>query len=533
MTMLHRESHLGSEFDHERLASEAACALRERRFADAFALADRRCRILPVAEAEHYLLRAAALNGLGEAERASRDVRQAIEIDPENAVANRALLGSPSREERESAARILLSREKRPAVVKEAIAALDAAGIAVFGAFDAGLKGVRGWLAWREIDPLILRLEWTGGSRIAQVAPDPTHPLAEPGWSAARWGFDWPPGADGLDILPFPQPALLCDPHLVRPRRKPNPQQRTPVVERRDAGSQRVTVVLPIYGDYEATRTCLDTLLAEAPSTVARTVVAVDDASPDPRIRAMLDAAAKAGFLRLLRHERNHGFARSVNHALETAGGEDVLLLNADTVVPPGFLDRLAQAARARNDIGTVTPFSNNGEYTSFPIPFRENALPDTEKIGAIDRAAVRANTGRIVEMPNGTGFCLYITRACLDRIGPLSEAFGRGYGEDIEFCLRAAMAGFRNVCATDVFVGHAGTRSFGPKKRALVVHNLGRIAARFPGYRATSAAFMAADPLRGARAAIERALSIRELEPLHSWLAHGDEGPRFRLTGT
>jgi GT2 family glycosyltransferase len=236
-------------------------------------------------------------------------------------------------------------------------------------------------------------------------------------------------------------------------------------------------------------------------------IIAVNDASPDPRIANLLEVTAAGGAIDLLRHERNLGFARSVNHALEALTFEDVVLLNADTVLPRGFLQRLQRAADSAPNVGTVTPFSNNGEYTSFPAPFRANPLPATEVVTAIDRAAAAANAGRVVDMPNGTGFCLYVTRRCLDEVGPLSAGYGRGYFEDVDFCLRAEAAGFRNVCATDVFVGHAGARSFGNEKRSLVVRNLSSIEDRFPGYRSVSAAFMAADPLRPAREAIERAL--------------------------
>ena len=152
----------------------------------------------------------------------------------------------------------------------------------------------------------------------------------------------------------------------------------------------------------------------------------------------------------------------------------DVILLNSDTIVPPGFIDRLAAAAHSSADIGTVTPLSNNGEFTSFPIPNISNPLPSRKEIIRIDRIAAKANSDRIVDIPSGIGFCLYVTRACLDSVGPLSEDFGPGYLEDADFCLRAREHGFRNVCAPSVYVGHAGSKSFGKEKRSLVVRNLG-----------------------------------------------------------
>ena len=87
-----------------------------------------------------------------------------------------------------------------------------------------------------------------------------------------------------------------------------------------------------------------------------------------------------------------------------------------------------------------------------------------------------------------------------------MSGDFGAGYLEDADFCLRARERGFRNVCAPSVYVGHAGSKSFGQEKRALVVRNLSVLERRYPNHRPECAAFMAADPLRAARQDIERA---------------------------
>jgi hypothetical protein len=128
-----------------------------------------------------------------------------------------------------------------------------------------------------------------------------------------------------------------------------------------------------------------------------------------------------------------------------------------------------------------------------------------------IDRIARRVNAGSFVDIPNGIGFCLYISRRCLDEVGELSTNFQRGYLEDVDFCLRARERGFRNICDTSVFVTHIGSRSFRAEKRALVVQNLDALDIKFPKYRGECAAFMAADPLRKPREAIERALSPSE----------------------
>src|SRR5262249_47347250 len=150
-------------------------------------------------------------------------------------------------------------------------------------------------------------------------------------------------------------------------------------------------------------------------------------------------------------------------------------------IVPPRFINRLAAAAHSSSDIGTVTPFSNNGEYVSFPIPNTFNPLGPYSEVARLDAIAAKVNSGKVVDIPSGIGFCLYITRACCDRVGHFADDFARGYLEDVDFCLRAREQGFRNVCAPSVYVGHAGSRSFGAEKRSLVVRNLRLIEQRFP----------------------------------------------------
>jgi GT2 family glycosyltransferase len=205
----------------------------------------------------------------------------------------------------------------------------------------------------------------------------------------------------------------------------------------------------------------------------------VNDASPDAAINDYLAGVGKDRRVELLTNDTNLGFVGSVNRALAGIPRGDILLLNADTIVPDNFVDRLAAAAHSSPGIGTVTPLSNNGEFTSFPIANTAKPLPPLAEMAALDRIAAQANAGRIVTIPNGIGFCLYVTRACLDSVGALSNRYHRGYLEDVDFCLRARECGFRNVCAPFVYVGHAGSRSFGKGKRSLVVRNLAIIERR------------------------------------------------------
>src|SRR5262249_48798645 len=179
------------------------------------------------------------------------------------------------------------------------------------------------------------------------------------------------------------------------------------------------TVIVPVYGDFHATKACLQSLRRALKGSDARIII-VDDASPDPDIGGLLARLPTQKHLTLLHNASNIGFAAAVNRALSECRFGDVVLLNADTIVPPGFIDRLAAVARSAPDIGTVTPLSNNGEFTSFPLPNQSNPPGGAAMALALDRIAAKVNAD-VIDLPNGIGFCLYITRACLDAVGQLS----------------------------------------------------------------------------------------------------------------
>jgi hypothetical protein len=84
-----------------------------------------------------------------------------------------------------------------------------------------------------------------------------------------------------------------------------------------------------------------------------------------------------------------------------------VVLLNSDTEVAAGWLDRLAAHARADASIGTATPFSTNATIMSYPRPLEPNPMPPGETTATLDRTFAAANPGRNIDVPTAVGFCM------------------------------------------------------------------------------------------------------------------------------
>ena len=254
-------------------------------------------------------------------------------------------------------------------------------------------------------------------------------------------------------------------------------------------------IVIPVHGGQRVVDACLDSVLSTLPP--ATRVIVVDDASPEPALAEALSALARHERVRLIRNSRNLGFAASVNIGLRAAAGHDVVLLNSDTMVPPGWLDELRAVAYGAPDIGTVTPLSNDASILSYPNQFDANDIPDLAAAVRLNALARRANGGSAVEIPVGVGFCLYIKRACLEDVGLLrADVFAQGYGEENDFCLRARALGWRHVAAPGVFVAHVGGHSFGAAARHLRTRNEALLERLHPGYAGLVHAYAAADPL-------------------------------------
>jgi glycosyltransferase involved in cell wall biosynthesis len=225
----------------------------------------------------------------------------------------------------------------------------------------------------------------------------------------------------------------------------------------------------------------------------------------------------------LLRNERNLGFTATANRGM-TRSRADVVLLNSDTIVTSGWLDALVRCARSDSAIATVTPFSNNAEICSYPRFCENNRWPhdaDPQRVAATLRDAAVPS---YPDLPTGVGFCMFVRRAAIDDIGTFDPAFGLGYGEENDFCLRAAAAGWRNVLADDAFVVHTGGQSFEGMKSELGHRNLALIRERHPHYEAMVERYIADDPLRPVRQTAQALSAAAEPEPgvLHVVHHHG-----------
>jgi len=250
-----------------------------------------------------------------------------------------------------------------------------------------------------------------------------------------------------------------------------------------DAAAPDVAIVVPVFNAPDLVARCLDSVLAH--SFGKTQLIVIDDASDDAAVAPLLARYAHLPRVRVLRNETNRGFTATANRGIAAAGTADVVLLNADAQVGPNWLQGLRRAAYSDALVATATAVSDNAGAFSVPELERENARPNAWSFDDTTRALWQQSGLAYPELPTGNGFCLYIRRSVIDAIGVLDEAaFPQGYGEENDFCQRAAHHGLRHVIAGNVHVGHARSASFGAERRAALGRaGMAVLRERWPNY--------------------------------------------------
>lgn len=477
----------------DEISAAAASALEHGDPAKTLRLMDRRFGHPLIAPgARDFLLRARAYQLSGQNDAASRDIEAARRIAPLDPMVLAWALKGGDADYARRAATLLVADYAAPLTLRrQALGTLLDREPVVLDLRRRGLS-VEGFVYWREPRPILLEIEGEVDRRRRVIGPAKGPLFGDMAQASPLLIELFEAGSTKLTFRDENGTTLAhAGPFGVSaPIREADTLPQT-------AGRSSLLVVVPIFEDVEATKQCIESVLAQADVDFPWRLVLVDDASPSAGIKALLRSYRGHPGVTVLTNEANFGFSVSVNRGLRLRQAhEDVLLLNADAFLPLTGLERLRRASRAEPDIGTVTPLSNNGEHCSLPKKNTNNVIDDIEVLNRLDFAAAAACREVVVDIPNGVGFCLYIKSDLIEKIGHLSDDFGRGYYEDVDFCLRARSAGFRNVCAVGLVVGHLGSRSFRADKLELVHRNLRLIDVRYPRYRADFAAFLDRDPL-------------------------------------
>ena len=267
---------------------------------------------------------------------------------------------------------------------------------------------------------------------------------------------------------------------------------------------KQIDIIVPVYNAYEFTEECIKSVIKNTDLT-AHTLVLINDKSPDEKILPMLLKYKKENSdkkIVVLDNEQNMGFVKTVNKGMKYSEN-DVILLNSDTEVTSNWIEKIQKCAYSNEYIATVTPLTNNGTIASVPNFGVDNELPENMTLEEYAKMIEEISKNRYPELTTGNGFCMYIKRNVINELGLFDdETFGKGYGEENDFCYRALDHGYTNVLCDNTFIYHKGTQSFKKEnltasRAALIEEHMNLLRKKHPIYVQKTDNFIANNPIR------------------------------------
>ena len=247
-----------------------------------------------------------------------------------------------------------------------------------------------------------------------------------------------------------------------------------------------ITIVIPVYADWPSLKDCIESLKKYVGSH--HNVMLVNDCGPQASIleKNIKEAIKHTDNFVYLKNSANLGFLKTCNRAVLELDKtkNDVLILNSDTIATEGFLEEMAAVLYDSPKIASVSPRTNNATIATIPLSAAKQKGIDPKKSFAIFKK-IKDTLPRYSEVPTTHGFCMMIKRTVIDEYGLFDEVFGKGYGEENDFCMRVQERGYKNVLANRAYVFHLEAKSFTHEtKSKMLEKNLQIMYQRHPNYR-------------------------------------------------
>jgi GT2 family glycosyltransferase len=242
-----------------------------------------------------------------------------------------------------------------------------------------------------------------------------------------------------------------------------------------------LSIVIVSWNTQDMLRDCLQSVYEQTQKYTFEVFV-VDNNSPDDSAAMVAEEFPEVN---LIANADNRGFAPANNQALEQAKGEYILLLNPDTLVLDGAIDRMIDYAKAHADekIGVLTCKLLNGDgslqrsvnrFYSFWRSFVENRFFSRifEKLGIqSDFFMAYWQHDSLREIDWAFGAVMLFKRSLMEEIGMLDDRFYI-YAEEVDFYMRSKKAGYRSFFLPDVEIIHFGKSSSRQRRSAMFIQN-------------------------------------------------------------
>jgi O-antigen biosynthesis protein len=214
----------------------------------------------------------------------------------------------------------------------------------------------------------------------------------------------------------------------------------------------KTSIIILTYNKLSYTKECIESIRKYTENGTYEIIV-VDNHSEDATVDWLKD---QEDIIKILNSE-NLGFPKGCNQGILISTGDNILLLNNDTVVTYNWLSNLTECLYSADNIGAVGPVTNycsNAQTISISYPSMEE-MQDFARLFNV------SNPQKWEQRPRLVGYCLLIKKKVTDYIGLLDERFSPGNYEDNDYCHRMLLIGFKIILCKDTFIHHYGSKSF------------------------------------------------------------------------
>lgn len=235
-----------------------------------------------------------------------------------------------------------------------------------------------------------------------------------------------------------------------------------------DKTKSDIDIIVCVHNAIDDFKKCIDSIIINTNADF--NLIIVDDGS-DNNIDEYIKTI-KLNNLVKIRNKKAKGYTFAANQGLKISKSSFVVLLNSDTIVTKNWINKMINCANSDPKIGMVGPLSNTASWQSIPEiendgDWANNEIPISHNI---DQYGYLVEKDSVVLYPRLNflnGFCLLIKRELINNIGYLDENnFGKGYGEENDYCIRAIKNGWELAVADDTFIFHAQSKSYSNEKR-------------------------------------------------------------------
>lgn len=243
------------------------------------------------------------------------------------------------------------------------------------------------------------------------------------------------------------------------------------------SGILYINIIIPVFNALSDVKECLNSVNKNLDNNFKIKVIIINDFSNQETTNWLRSFCRNNIYFELVENPKNLGYTKSINIGLKLSNAADaVILLNSDTIVTKNWISGMVNCMLSDPNIGVVGPLSNAAGLQSIPYmndwdaSKGTNLLADLKSIEERSNIITKNSLKSYPHLPVINGFCFMIRKQVIENIGYFDEQnFPKGYGEEDDFCIRAAQSNFKLVVADDVYIYHKKSKSFGHNNRKLL----------------------------------------------------------------